>query len=889
MSDSKPQAVLRSAYRVPDYLIEHVDLAFDLGEDETRVEARLSIRRREDLAIDPAGPVPLVLDGEGLELREIEIDGEALAESGYRVDSEGLTIAAPPARFELRTLVAIHPESNTALSGLYKSSGNFCTQCEAMGFRRITYFLDRPDVMARYRVSIEADRERYPVLLSNGNRIEQEELPGGRHRVRWEDPFPKPSYLFALIAGDLRCHAGEYTTASGRKVRLEIWVEPQNVDKCDHALRSLIKAMKWDEQTFGLEYDLDIYMIVAVGDFNMGAMENKGLNVFNSKFVLALPETATDDDYEGIESVIAHEYFHNWTGNRVTCRDWFQLTLKEGLTVYRDQRFSEDMSSEAVVRIGEVKQLRARQFPEDEGPMAHPIRPESYISMDNFYTATVYDKGAEVIRMVETLLGRDGFRQGLDLYFDRHDGQAVTCDDFRQAMADAAGRDLTQFERWYGQAGTPRLRAEGRFDASTGRYALTLAQDYPETAFEITGARDRKPLHIPVRVGLLGADGRAMPLRLEGEAEASGPSRVLELREAEQTFVFEGLEEEPVPSLLRGFSAPVKLEMERSPSAFALQMAHDDDAFNRWDAGQRLALDLLVEGTVALHRGDSFALDEEFSAAWGRVLADDSLDGSLRSQALVLPAERVIAQELEVIRPDAIHAAREAMVGALADAHRDALWDLYRALAPKQPYRHERSEIDRRRLRNVALQLLSATGEEEAIEAAWAQYEQSDNMTDAQAAFVILADQDHPRHDDVIESFYERWRGDPLVLDKWFTIQATSKRADTLGRVRELAGHPDFSLANPNRARSLIAAFCSGNQVRFHGGAGEGYDFLADHVLSLNDSNPQLASRMVSIFNDWRRYDENRQAKIQAQLSRIAASESLSKDVFEIVHRALSR
>ncbi len=889
MSDSKPQPVLRSAYRVPDYLIEHVDLAFDLGEDETRVEARLTIRRREDLPLDPSQPVPLVLDGEALELREIEIDGKTLPESGYRVESDRLTIDAPPARFELRTLVAIHPESNTALSGLYKSSGNFCTQCEAMGFRRITYFLDRPDVMARYRVSIEADRERYPVLLSNGNRIEVEELPGGRHRVRWEDPFPKPSYLFALIAGDLRCHAGEYTTASGRKVRLEIWVEPQNIDKCEHALRSLVKAMKWDEQTFGLEYDLDIYMIVAVGDFNMGAMENKGLNVFNSKFVLALPETATDDDYEGIESVIAHEYFHNWTGNRVTCRDWFQLTLKEGLTVYRDQRFSEDMSSEAVVRIGEVKQLRARQFPEDEGPMAHPIRPDSYISMDNFYTATVYDKGAEVIRMVEALLGRDGFRKGIDLYFDRHDGQAVTCDDFRMAMADSTGRDLTQFERWYGQAGTPRLRAEGRFDASTGRYRLKLTQDYPETAFEITGARDRKPLHIPVRVGLLGADGRALPLRLAGEAEASGTNRVLELTEAEQTFVFEGLSEEPVPSLLRGFSAPVKLEMERSPSAFALQMAHDDDAFNRWDAGQRLALGLLVDGAEAIHRGGAFTLDEEFSAAWGRVLGDESLDGSLRSQALVLPAERMIAQEMKVIRPDAIHAAREAMAAALAEAHRDALWELYRALAPREPYRHERSQIDRRRLRNVALQMLAATRQADAIEAAWTQYEQSDNMTDAQAAFVILADQEHARRDDVIASFYERWKGDPLVLDKWFTIQATSTRVDTLERVRELARHPDFNLANPNRARSLIAAFCSGNQVRFHGESGEGYSFLADHVLLLNGSNPQLASRMASLFNDWRRYDEDRQAKMQTQLSRIAASDSLSKDVFEIVHRALSR
>ncbi|MCP4906633.1 MAG: aminopeptidase N [bacterium] len=894
MSEAKPKTVLRSAYQVPDYLIDRVDLAFDLAEDETLVEARLSVRRREG-APSPSGTRragtggALVLDGEGLELREIEIDGQPLARAAYRVDADRLTIESPPSRFELRTLDAIHPETNTALSGLFKSSGNFCTQCEAMGFRRITYFLDRPDVMARYSVSIAADRERYPVLLSNGNRIESEDLGDGRHRVRWEDPFPKPSYLFALVAGDLRCHAGEYVTASGRRIRLEIWVEPQNTDACDHALRSLERAMKWDEERFGLEYDLDINMIVAVGDFNMGAMENKGLNVFNSKYVLALPETATDDDYEGIESVIAHEYFHNWTGNRVTCRDWFQLTLKEGLTVYRDQRFSAEMSSEAIVRIASVKQLRSRQFPEDQGPMAHPIRPDSYISIDNFYTATVYEKGAEVIRMYDALLGRDGFRTGMDLYFTRHDGQAVTCDDFRAAMAAAGGRDLGQFERWYAQAGTPRLRAEGHFDLAARQYHLTLAQDYPETAFEIVGAEQREPLHLPVRVGLLAADGAAIPIRLEGEGVEKGTSRVLEMTEAEQTFVFEGVEEEPVPSLLRGFSAPVRLEMERSPESFALQMAHDDDAFNRWDAGQQLALGLLVESAEIVHAGGTPTLDPSFSAAWVRVLGDDSLDGSLRSQALTLPAERVAAQEMEVIHPDAIHEAREAMLRDLARAHHDVLWSLYHGLAPNAPYRHDRVQIDRRRLRNVALRMLAATDEEQAIEAAWAQFEGADNMTDAQAAFLILADKEHARRNDVIAAFYERWKEDPLVLDKWFTIQASSTRPDTLDRVRELAEHPDFNLGNPNRVRSLIGAFCSGNQVRFHGAAGAGYVFLADYVLALNDSNPQVASRMASIFNDWRRYDPDRQAAIQAQLERIASSGSLSKDVYEIVSRALSR
>jgi len=884
---SKPEAVLRSSYRVPDYLIDTVDLAFDLGEDETTVEARLSVRRREDAA--PGDTPPLVLDGESLELREISIDGEPLAESDYQVSDDRLTLHAPPQRFELRTVVAIHPETITALSGLYKSSGNFCTQCEAMGFRRITYFLDRPDVMARYTVSIEADRARYPVLLSNGNRTAEEALEGGRHRVAWEDPFPKPSYLFALVAGDLRCHEGTYTTASGREVKLEIWVEPRNIDQCEHALRSLQRAMKWDEEEFGLEYDLDVYMIVAVGDFNMGAMENKGLNVFNSKYVLALPETATDDDYEAIEGVIAHEYFHNWTGNRVTCRDWFQLTLKEGLTVFRDQRFSEDMTSEAVNRIANVRQLRARQFPEDEGPMAHPIRPESYISMDNFYTATVYEKGSEIIRMYDTLLGRDGFRKGMDLYFDRHDGQAVTCDDFRFAMADATGRDLGQFERWYLQAGTPRLRAKGEFDGAAGEYRLTLSQDYPETAFEIAGAKERAPLHLPIRLGLIAPDGRALPVVLAGEEGGAETERVLELTGAEQTFVFTGLSEEPVPSLLRGFSAPVKLEMARSKAAYALQMAHDEDAFNRWDAGQQLALELLVDAAERIEAGETTNLDPEFSEAWGRVLADDRLDGSLRAQALVLPAERVIAQEMAVIRPDAIHAAREAMVEALAVAHRDAVESAWQALAPTGPYAHEKAQIDRRRLRNVLLRLRVATGDEAAIEAAWQQYESADNMTDAQAAFVILADQDHPRRDDVVAAFHDRWKDDPLVLDKWFSIQATSSRTDTLGRVRELASHPDFSMTNPNRVRSLVGAFCSGNQVRFHDGSGEGYVFLAENVLTLDASNPQVASRMASIFNDWRRYDDDRQGKIQAQLERIAQRGELSKDVYEIVHRALSR
>ncbi|MFO0689742.1 MAG: aminopeptidase N [Myxococcota bacterium] len=888
MGDAKPKTILRSAYRPPDYRIDAVDLAFDLGETETIVEARLQVRRREAGA---PGKLPLVLDGEELELLAIAIDGRPLAERDYGIEGDALTIFDPPARFELTTRVQIHPETNLRLSGLYKSSGNFCTQCEAMGFRRITFFLDRPDVMARYTVTIEADRTKYPVLLSNGNRIASEDLPGGRHRVRWQDPFPKPSYLFALVAGDLRCHAGDFTTRSGRKVRLEIWVEPQNIDRCEHALRSLERAMRWDEEKFGREYDLDVYMIVAVNDFNMGAMENKGLNVFNSKFVLARPETATDDDYEGIETVIAHEYFHNWTGNRVTCRDWFQLTLKEGLTVYRDQRFSEDVRSRAVERIDAVKQLRARQFPEDEGPMAHPIRPESYISMDNFYTATVYEKGAEIIRMMATLVGEDGFRKGMDCYFERHDGQAVTCDDFRAAIADANGRDLDQFERWYRQAGTPRLRARGSYDPGRSRYTLELAQDYPSTAFEIAGAAERRPLHLPVAVALLGGGGHRLPLRLASDPEQGVPAteRVLELRDGKAAFVFEGITEKPVASVLRGFSAPVRLEMERGPEELAFLMAHDDDAFNRWDAGEKLALGILV-GAVAAPEGFlEGAVVARYGEAWGRVLGDEGLDGSLRALAITLPAERVVAQELPVIDPDAIHAVREALGGWLARRHEAALWSLYRALAPSGPYRHERSQIDRRRLRGAVLRFLAWTGSEEAVAAAHAQYHGADNMTDAQAALFVLADVEDPRRDEAFAHFHARFRHDPLVLDKWFTIQATSSRSDALDRVRELARHPDFQLTNPNRVRALVGAFSSANGVRFHDRSGGGYAFLADVVLELDGKNPQVASRLVSAFNDWRRYDEARQMRLQAELQRIAGHAGLSKDVYEIVSRALSR
>jgi aminopeptidase N len=879
MSGEKPQAVHRLDYRAPDYWIERVDLHFDLGDEETLVKATLAVHREEALSGDAP---PLVLDGEDLELRALAIDGRVLAASEYHVDEEALTIHTPPARFELETEVAIRPENNTQLSGLYASSGMYCTQCEAQGFRRITYFLDRPDVMASFSTTIEADRERYPVLLSNGNRTHEEALPDGRHRVRWEDPWKKPSYLFALVAGDLHCHEGSFSTRSGREVRLEIWVEHKNADRCEHALRSLQKSMKWDEDTFGLEYDLDVYMIVAVNDFNMGAMENKGLNVFNSKYVLARPDTATDAEYEAIEAVIAHEYFHNWTGNRVTCRDWFQLTLKEGLTVFRDQQFTADATSHATKRIEDVRLLRARQFLEDSGPMSHPIRPESYISMDNFYTATVYEKGAEVVRLYHTLLGGDGFRRGMDLYFERHDGQAVTCDDFRAAMADANAQNLGAFERWYAQSGTPVLEAEGRYDPELATYALTLRQSMGE-------GEEVAPLPIPVALGLIGTTGDDLPLRLAGEAEpASETTRVLMADAAEQRFLFVDVEERPVPSVLRGFSAPVRLRMKRDRAELAFLMAHDRDSFNRWDAGQQLAQEVLLESVSQLLGGKGPGLDPLFVEAFGRVLEDASLDGSLKSLALSLPGETVLGQEMDVVYVDEVHNAREHALVSLAEEHRAAFEAVFERCDTGAPYSVDADSIHRRRLGNTALRYLATLGDPTWTALIYERFRTADNMTEREAALQMLVDLPGAERDAALSAFYDDWKDDALVLDKWFTAQAISRAPDTVDRVIELSKHRDFDLGNPNRIRALIGAFASGNPVAFHQVDGRGYDFLADIVLELQARNPQVASRLVSLFNPWRRYDPGRQARMKGQLERIAGEKSLSKDVYEIVTRALA-
>ncbi len=864
-------------YTPPAYTIDAVDLEFELGEEFTTVSSQLQVRRSH--GTDAA---PLRLDGENLELVSVRLDGEVLPENAYKVDAEGLTIPEVSERFQLEIVTRIRPQENTSLQGLYTSGGMFCTQCEAEGFRHITYYLDRPDVLARFRTRIVADKTRYPVLLSNGNCIGRGELDDGRLWVQWEDPFPKPAYLFALVAGDLACREDTYTTASGREVKLEIYVRPEDLDQTAHALEALKHSMRWDEETYGLEYDLDVYMIVAVGDFNMGAMENKGLNIFNTQYVLATPDTATDNDFENVVAVIGHEYFHNWTGNRVTLRDWFQLSLKEGLTVFREQQFSAAMGSAAVKRIEDVRILRSHQFPEDAGPMAHPVRPEEYVEINNFYTPTVYNKGAEVIRMYHSLLGTDGFRRGLDLYFQRHDGQAVTVEDFKSAMEDANGRDLTQFGRWYSQAGTPVVEARDNYDAAQQRYTLTLRQSCPPTP----GQRDKASFHIPVAMGLLGTDGAPLPLRLEGEAAAAdATTRVLELTEREQQFVFTDVPERPVPSLLRDFSAPVKLDYPYDDEQLAFLFANDEDPFNRWEAGQRLLVKLLMSWIAA---GRAGALPESVVEAFTKTLADERLDRAFVAEALSLPAESYLAEQFEQVDPVLVHEMRETLRLALRDALREQWEACYHANNTNEPYALTDEAIGRRALKNLCLHYLLTKDGNELLSLAEAQYRKADNMTDRLAALSLLADFDTPTSARALEDFYQRYRDHALVVDKWFRVQAMSRRGDALERARELTQHPAFELRNPNRVRALVGAFCQGNPAQFHAADGSGYAFLADHVIALNALNPQVAARMVTPLSRWRRLDAPRQTLMRQELERVAQTPGLSKDVSEIVSRSLN-
>jgi aminopeptidase N len=879
MTDPQHKQIYLKDYQPPAYLVESVDLIFDLGEESTIVTSRLNLTRN---SAGKGGA--LILDGKELALRSLHLDGRPLTANEFEVTEEALTIFAVPTQFQLVVETEIKPQENTSLEGLYTSSGNFCTQCEAQGFRKITYYPDRPDVMALFTISILADKAKYPVLLANGNLVASHDLPGGRHLARWVDPFKKPAYLFALVAGNLVRIEGTFVTASGREVQLHIYVEERNRDLCAHAMASLKKAMRWDEETFGLEYDLDIYMILAVDDFNMGAMENKGLNIFNSKYVLANPETATDADYQAIEGVIGHEYFHNWTGNRVTCRDWFQLSLKEGLTVFRDQEFSADMTSRAVKRIEEVRILRNAQFPEDAGPMAHPVRPASYVEINNFYTTTVYNKGAELIRMVHTLLGPEIFRQGLRLYLERFDGQAATTDDFLQAMAETGGRDLKQFSLWYSQAGTPELKVDTAYDESRQVYTLQVSQSCPATPEQAT----KQPFHIPLAMGLLDRNGDDLPLQLEGEAAPGGTTRVLELRREEEIFRFVGVPSAPVPSLLRGFSAPVKLCLETADPDLAFQLAHDSDPFNRWEAGQRLSLRIMLGLIEDFRAGREALLDAGFIAAFRRSLLDPQADPALLAQALLLPAESYLAEQMDVADPDAIHRVRKFMRRTLALSLRDEFVQVMEAHTLAGPYSIEPAAVGRRSLKNLCLAYLMTLEEPEIVARCLGQFSRADNMTDVSAALFCLANSEATEREQALEAFYRKWQHDPLVVDKWFTLQATSSRPGTLENVKRLMDHPAFNIKNPNKVRALIGAFCHGNPARFHDRSGAGYTFHGEQVLVLDRLNPQVAARLLQAVSRWRKYDEVRQGMMRAQLERIAATPGISRDIYEIAAKSLA-
>ncbi len=885
MRTEQPQVIYLKDYQAPEYLIDETHLTFELFEDHSLVHAQLVMRRNPARG---AGLPALVLDGQQLELLSVALDDQPLGADDYQLDDSHLTLQPTAERFTLDTSVKIHPETNTALEGLYKSGGMFCTQCEAEGFRKITYYLDRPDVMSTFTTTVIAEQHRYPVLLSNGNPIGSGPQQDGRHWATWEDPFKKPAYLFALVAGDLWCVEDTFTRQSGRDVTLRIYVEPENIDKCQHAMVSLKKSMRWDEEVYGREYDLDIFMIVAVNDFNMGAMENKGLNIFNSSCVLARAETATDAAHQRVEAVVAHEYFHNWSGNRVTCRDWFQLSLKEGFTVFRDSEFSADMNSRTVKRIEDVAYLRTHQFAEDAGPMAHAVRPDSFIEISNFYTLTVYEKGSEVVRMVHTLLGAEGFRKGSDLYFERHDGQAVTCDDFIKAMEDANGVDLTQFKRWYSQAGTPRLNVSEAYDAAAQTYSLTFSQSCPATPDKV----EKQPFVIPVELGLLDAQGNDIALRLQGETQAGATTRVLSVTEAEQTFTFIDVAARPLPSLLRGFSAPVKLSFPYDRDQLMFLMQHDSDGFNRWEAGQQLSVQVLQELIAQHQRGEALVLDQRLVTALGSVLANEALDQAMVAEMLSLPSEAYLTEISEVADVDAIHAARDFARQQLAEQLFDGLWARYqanRAVSRETAYVAEAEHFARRSLQNIALSYLMLTGWAQVLEATLEQFEACDNMTERLTALAVLVNS--PFQDErarALQSFAEHFKDNPLVMDQWFSVQAGSPLPGGLARVRALMEHPAFTLKNPNKVRALIGAFAGQNLVNFHAADGSGYRFLADLVIELNGFNPQIASRQLAPLTRWRKYDAARQALMKAELERIRGSGGLSSDVFEVVSKSLA-
>ena len=876
MSKNNPKTIHLKDYRVPSFLIDKTDLHFELGDKATLVKSKLSLRRNPACTVANAA---LELNGDkSLNLRRLVVDGKDLSVGDYELSDEQLRLTDVPDQFTLECVTLINPQDNTSLEGLYQSNGMFCTQCEAEGFRKITYYLDRPDVMSVFTTTIVANKNRFPVLLSNGNPVDQGEVDNGRHWVTWEDPFPKPAYLFALVGGNLELVEDLFITASGRQIPLRLYVEKKDLNKCEHALDSLKRSMKWDEEVYGREYDLDIFMIVAVDHFNMGAMENKGLNIFNSSCVLANPQTTTDDAFQRIEGIVAHEYFHNWSGNRVTCRDWFQLSLKEGFTVFRDSEFSADMGSRTVKRIEDVNVLRTAQFAEDAGPMAHPVRPASYIEISNFYTLTVYEKGAEVVRMIHRLLGKDLFRKGSDLYFDRYDGQAVTTDDFVSAMEEVSGQDLTQFRRWYSQAGTPRLDVTDEYDPENNCYRLTIEQSCEPSP----GQPVKQPYHIPVAIGLLDEEGKDIPLS-EGES-----TELLQLKEQSQTFTFENIPSKPVPSLLRGFSAPVKLYYNYSREDLVFLMSHDNDGFNRWEAGQKLSVSI-IQGLIADYRaGRELVLDPLLVDAFRKVLSDRSLDQAMVAKVLLLPSEAYLGELAEEIDVEAIHNVREFVRKSLATQLQDLFMDCYRRNRSSGGYELNAEAVAQRRLQNLSLAYLMALNTPTVLTLAQEQFQNADNMTDTLSVLTQLANCEFvEERDSALEAFYQRWHDDSLVVNQWFSVQASAARDDALEQVQSLLEHSAFDFKNPNRVRALIGVFCNQNSVGFHRLDGKGYRFLSDQIIKLDAMNPQIASRLLTPLTRWKKYDSQRKKLMTAELKRILDTKGLSKDSFEVASKSL--
>ena len=884
MRDAQPKTIYLTDYQVPEFLIDKTDLDFKLEQTSTLVSAELSMRRNPESTAQQAA---LVLHGQELQLERVCIDGVELKPDQYQVDDETLTIASVPEQFQLSTQCRIEPQNNTSLEGLYRSQRMYCTQCEAEGFRKITYYLDRPDVMSLFTTRITADKAQFPVLLSNGNNIDSGDNDDGSHWTLWQDPFKKPAYLFALVAGDLEFIEEPFTTMHGREVTLRIFVESKDIDKCDHAMASLIHSMKWDEQVYGREYDLEIFNIVAVDDFNMGAMENKSLNIFNTSCVLADPATTTDAGFQRVEAVVAHEYFHNWSGNRVTCRDWFQLSLKEGFTVFRDAEFSSDMGSRTVKRVEDVAMLRTVQFAEDAGPMAHPIRPASFMEISNFYTVTIYEKGAEIVRMIYNLLGAELFRQGSDLYFDRHDGQAVTCEDFVKAMEDASGKDLTQFRRWYSQAGTPKLTVVGEYNEAEHSYQLTVKQSCAPTQ----GQPSKENFHIPLAVALLG-DAGAYPLKLQGQPadceQSDNTELVLDITEAEQRFVFENIAENPVPSLLRGFSAPVHLAMEYSRDELMFLMSRDSDGFCRWDAAQQLGVQVLNEMVAAAKQSQVMKVDARLIEAYRSLLLDDSLDKSMVALMLRLPSEAYLVGLQDKADVQAIYAARTTARVQIAEALEQELWAAYQHNQIAEAYAPSAEQIAARSLKNIALSYLMLLESPQALEACVSQFDRADNMTDVMAALTALVNSGFgDQKARVLKQFYQQWQNEALVINQWFMVQACCAVPNTLDHVKSLMTHPAFDIKNPNKVRALIGAFAGQNLVNFHQVDGAGYEFLADQIIRLNKLNPQIASRLLGPLSKWKSYNDSAAEKMKLALKRIMAEPDLSKDVFEVVSKSL--